>query len=86
MLRASVKGLFSSLTKKPAACCTWLTKHRGAEIDHLSGRQADMFAKLETKLVNVLQGSKSVTFVVLFSARQKLFASLLDENNLQMNL
>lgn len=45
-----------------------------------------MFAKLETKLVNVLQGSKSVTFVVLFSARQKLFASLLDENNLQMNL
>lgn len=38
-----------------------------------------MFAKLETKLAQVLQGSNLFS---MFSARQKLFASLLDKNNL----
>lgn len=39
--------------------------------------------KLDSKPVNVLQGNKTLTFEIIFSAGQKLFASLPHRNNLQ---
>ena len=39
---------------------------------------------MDSKLINVLQYNKILTFGVIFPTERKLFASLLDENNLQL--
>lgn len=39
---------------------------------------------MDSKLINVLQYNKILTFGVIFPTERKLFASLLDKNNLQL--
>lgn len=82
--------LASSLIREPAEICTWLPENWGEELYiTCQERHAVMFAKfagrLVSKTVNLLQGSKTIIFMMIFSARQKLFLSLLDKSNLQIN-
>lgn len=41
-------------------------------------------AQLDTKLINVLRGIKTITFDIIFSIGQSLFASLPDKKHLQL--
>lgn len=41
-----------------------------------------MIAKINTKLLYVVQGNTTVTFEVIFFLKEKSFATLLDKNHL----